>query len=88
MNLRDKLRGQTPANLESTVPAAEPTAAFQEAASAPEAAPSKGKGQKAAAGLPALDGNRRFWLLAAASRPPASRSRCWWRKRTSTPAPA
>lgn len=74
MNLRDKLRGQTPTNLEATVEAAEPTAAFVDDVAAPDAAPAKGKA-KGAKGAKApreslvskLDVNRRFLMLAGAA---------------------
>lgn len=67
MNLRDKLRGQAPTNLESTIEASEPAAAFMDDVAAPESAPAKGKGKKAASGLPQLDVNRRFLMLAGAA---------------------
>jgi pilus assembly protein CpaB len=74
VNLRDKLRGQTPTNLESTVEAAEPTAAFADDVAAPDAAPAKGKGKGKEKGAKApreslvskLDVNRRFLMLAGA----------------------
>lgn len=71
MNLRDKLRGQTPTNLESTVEAAEPTAAFVDDVAAPDAAPAKAKGKGAKAPreslVSKLDVNRRFLMLAGAA---------------------